>query len=79
MRRSSIVGLELLKNPIKSNYIVTLSIVTLVIIFLATWFGLTLAKGITGPIQDLCRPRTGLQWEIWTAGLILRQTMKSGL
>jgi two-component system nitrogen regulation sensor histidine kinase NtrY len=27
--------------------------VTLVIIFLATWFGLTLAKGITDPIQDL--------------------------
>jgi len=45
--------IELLKNPIKSNYIVTLSIVTLVIIFLATWFGLSLAKGITGPIQDL--------------------------
>lgn len=45
--------IELLKNPVKSNYIVTLSIVTLVIIFLATWFGLTLAKGITGPIQDL--------------------------
>ena len=45
--------LNLLKNPIKSNYIITLSIVTLVIIFLATWFGLTLAKGITGPIQDL--------------------------
>jgi len=45
--------IELLKNPIKLNYIVTLSIVTLVIVFLATWFGLTLAKGITGPIQDL--------------------------
>ncbi len=45
--------IRLLKNPIKFNYIVTLSIVTLVIIFLATWFGLTLAKGITGPIQNL--------------------------
>ena len=45
--------IELLKNPIKSNYIITLSIVTLVIIFLAIWFGLTLAKGITGPVQDL--------------------------
>jgi two-component system nitrogen regulation sensor histidine kinase NtrY len=45
--------IELLKKPIKLNYTVTLSIVTLVIIFLATWFGLTLAKGITGPIQDL--------------------------
>ena len=45
--------IKLLKNPIKSNYIITLSIVTLVIIFLATWFGLTLSKEITGPIQDL--------------------------
>ncbi len=43
----------LLKKPIKTNYIVTLSIVTLVIIFLATWFGLSLAKTITNPIQDL--------------------------
>lgn len=45
--------IELLKNPIKSNYMITLSIVTLVIIFLAIWYGLTLAKGITGPVQDL--------------------------
>jgi two-component system nitrogen regulation sensor histidine kinase NtrY len=45
--------IELLKKPIKLNYMVTLSIVTLVIIFLAIWFGLTLSKGITGPVQDL--------------------------
>jgi two-component system, NtrC family, nitrogen regulation sensor histidine kinase NtrY len=45
--------LHLFKNPIKLNYIVTLSIVTLLIIFSATWFGLFLAKGITEPIQDL--------------------------
>ena len=45
--------IKLLKNPIKLNFIITLSIVTLVILFLATWFGLTLAKGITDPIQDL--------------------------
>lgn len=45
--------IKLLKNPIKFNYVVTLSIVTLVIIFLATWFGLSLAQSITNPIQDL--------------------------
>jgi len=45
--------LSLLKNPIKFSYIITLFIVTLLIIFSATWFGLYLAKGITGPIQDL--------------------------
>ena len=44
---------RLLKNPIKLSYIITLSIVTLLIIFSATWFGLFLAKGITVPIQDL--------------------------
>jgi len=45
--------IKLLQNPVKFNYIVTLSIVTLVIIFLATWFGFALAKGITVPIQNL--------------------------
>lgn len=44
---------RILKNPIKFSYIITLSIVTLLIVFSATWFGLYLAKGITIPIQDL--------------------------
>jgi two-component system, NtrC family, nitrogen regulation sensor histidine kinase NtrY len=47
--------INILKNPIKFTYLVTMSIVTLVIIFLATWFGLTLASGITGPIKDLAQ------------------------
>ncbi len=47
--------IDILKNPIKFNYLITMSIVTLVIIFLATWFGLTLASGITGPIKDLAQ------------------------
>jgi two-component system, NtrC family, nitrogen regulation sensor histidine kinase NtrY len=45
--------LNMLKNPIKISHLITLSLVTLVIIFSATWFGLFLAKGITGPIQKL--------------------------
>ena len=45
--------LTLLKNPIKFSYAIPLFIVTLLIIFSATWFGLFLAKGITDPIQDL--------------------------
>jgi len=45
--------LDLLKNPVKLSYIIILFIVTLLIIFSATWFGLFLAKGITVPIQDL--------------------------
>ncbi len=45
--------ITLLKNPIKFTYIIILFIVTLLIIFSATWFGLFLAKGITVPIQDL--------------------------
>src|SRR5450759_541888 len=45
--------IKLLKTPIKLNYIITLSIVTLLIIFLATWFGIDLGKAITVPIQDL--------------------------
>ncbi|MFA7465594.1 MAG: ATP-binding protein [Syntrophales bacterium] len=46
---------RLLKNPIKLSYIITLFIITLLIIFSATWFGIYLAKGITVPIQDLAQ------------------------
>ena len=45
--------MQLLKNPIKFTYLIILSIVTLLIIFSATWFGFYLAKGITIPIQKL--------------------------
>src|SRR5215813_7010950 len=45
--------LMFLKTPIKNSYVLALLLVTLVIIFAATWFGLYLAKGITGPIQQL--------------------------
>jgi two-component system nitrogen regulation sensor histidine kinase NtrY len=38
---------------VKNSYILTLLLVTLVIIFAATWFGLYLAKGITIPIQQV--------------------------
>ncbi|HTM11060.1 MAG TPA: ATP-binding protein [Verrucomicrobiae bacterium] len=45
--------LSALKRPVKNSYILTLLLITLVIIFSATWFGLYLAKGITVPIQRL--------------------------
>ena len=45
--------LRMVKHPILSSYIATLSLVTLLIIFGATWFGLYLAKGITDPIEKL--------------------------
>jgi two-component system nitrogen regulation sensor histidine kinase NtrY len=43
----------LLKRPIKTIHLITLSIVTLLIIFASVWFGLYLSKGITVPIQEL--------------------------
>lgn len=46
-------GLKFLKGPIKSSYIITFFLITLLIIFSATWFGFYLAKGITVPIQKL--------------------------
>src|ERR687892_2743096 len=45
--------LTFLKTPVKNSYILTLLLITLVIIFVATWCGLYLAKGITVPIQKL--------------------------
>jgi two-component system nitrogen regulation sensor histidine kinase NtrY len=45
--------LKILKNPIATAYILTLFLITLVIIFLAVWFGIYLAKSMTIPIQAL--------------------------
>ena len=45
--------LRLLKNPIKGIYILLFMLMTLIIVFSATWFGLYLARGITDPIQML--------------------------
>ncbi len=45
--------LKLLKNPIKGIYILLFLLMTLIIVFSFTWFGLYLARGITGPIEQL--------------------------
>ncbi|MEE8449275.1 MAG: ATP-binding protein [Thermodesulfobacteriota bacterium] len=45
----------LLKNPEKWNYLMTLLMVTLLVVFSATWFGLYLARGITNPVQKLAQ------------------------
>ena len=45
--------LTFLKTPVKNSYILTLLLITLVIIFAATWCGIYLSKGITVPIQQL--------------------------
>ena len=47
--------LKALRKPIKTNQYITLSIVTLLIIFAATWFGFHLAKTITVPIMELAQ------------------------
>jgi len=44
---------KILKGKIKKGYILVLLLLALIIIFLATWFGFYLARGITGPIQEL--------------------------
>jgi two-component system nitrogen regulation sensor histidine kinase NtrY len=45
--------LKLFRQPIKGIYILLFLLMTLVIVFSVTWFGLYLAKGITVPIQRL--------------------------
>ena len=45
--------LKMLKKPIKISHMITLSIVTLLIVFSSVWFGLYLSKEITIPIREL--------------------------
>jgi two-component system, NtrC family, nitrogen regulation sensor histidine kinase NtrY len=45
--------LKLLQNPLKTSHFITFSIITLLVIFAAIWFGFFLAKSITMPIQQM--------------------------
>ena len=45
--------LKLLKTPIKGIYILLFLLMTLIVVFSFTWFALYLARGITGPIDQL--------------------------
>jgi len=45
--------IKLLKNPIQNTYYIVLSIVALLVLFCAIWFGFYLAKTISIPIKEL--------------------------
>jgi two-component system nitrogen regulation sensor histidine kinase NtrY len=45
--------LKMLKKPMKISHMITLSIVTLLIIFSSVWFGFYLSREITVPIREL--------------------------
>ena len=47
--------MKLLKYPIRSGYILTLFLITMMIIFLAIWFGVYLANSLTTPIKELAK------------------------
>ncbi|HQG30486.1 MAG TPA: ATP-binding protein [Deltaproteobacteria bacterium] len=41
------------KGPIKTNYIIILSSITLLVLFSAVWFGINISKGLLNPIEKL--------------------------
>lgn len=45
--------LKILKQPIRTGYILTLLLITLVLIFFAYWMGVYLANSISKPVQEL--------------------------
>ena len=45
--------LKAFKEPIRTNLFITMSIVTLLIIFVATWLGFRLAKTISDPLREV--------------------------
>jgi two-component system nitrogen regulation sensor histidine kinase NtrY len=45
--------LKAFKEPIRTNLFITLSIVTILIVFVATWLGFRLAKTITEPLREV--------------------------
>ena len=49
--------LRILRQPIMNSYLLTLVLIGLVVVTLASWFGIFLSRGITGPIKMLARGR----------------------
>jgi two-component system, NtrC family, nitrogen regulation sensor histidine kinase NtrY len=47
--------LRILRQPILNSYVLALVLIGLVVATLASWFGMYLARGITGPIKLLAR------------------------
>ena len=47
--------LRILRQPIMNSYLLTLVLIGLVVVSLASWFGIFLSRGITGPIKMLAR------------------------
>jgi two-component system nitrogen regulation sensor histidine kinase NtrY len=45
--------IEMLKQPIRISYFITLSVVALLVVFCAIWFGMYLSRSITIPIMEL--------------------------
>ena len=45
--------LKILKNPIRTAYIITLFLIAMVIVFFAYWMGVYLANSMTRPLQEL--------------------------
>ena len=58
--------LRILKHPMKTNYVVTMSLVTLVAVFSAVWLGLFLAKKMTVPLQRLAAGTREVAQGHWT-------------
>ncbi len=55
-----------MKQPIKNGYMLTLALITLVVIFSATWFGFQQAKSITIPLQRLAEGTRELAQGNWS-------------
>ena len=70
--------LKTLKGPIKTSYVMTFLMITLLITFSTIWVGLHLAQGITIPIEQLAEG-TRREWhtEIWTIFYMQRAMMNS--
>jgi two-component system, NtrC family, nitrogen regulation sensor histidine kinase NtrY len=45
--------LRILRQPIERSYLLALTLIGLVVVLLASWFGMYLARGVTGPIKLL--------------------------
>jgi len=72
-------GTKQLKGRVQKVYITILLLVALVILFLATWFGFRVARGITEPIRELAEATGRVAAGDWERTIEARSSDEIGL
>jgi len=70
--------LQFFKEPLKTNYTLILLTLFILVLFVVSWFGLYLAKGVTDPVADLLRGTEAFREGQWNYRIPMAGDARAG-